>query len=236
MRRACSAPAPCSPTTAAESTTVSALLQTPTGLRAFFAGLISSDQNHDGGLSTATSADGVTWAVQPTLASQSDGSGNEASSVYAAGGIGATLFSNGTPLSIWGDTGSGYHVGTAQSTPDVRYTSSFATAADPDAATDAATGAVAIAWNDIDLDTCGSRSSRRRPARGSRPARPRTRPAATRPTSCPRSELPAAPAAPTGSTWRISVATTRSRAPRRSGGSARQTRRPSRTPTAASPE
>jgi hypothetical protein len=131
----------------------SELLRTSTGLRAFFAGLISSDQNHDGGLSTATSADGVTWAVQPTLASQTDGAGNEASSVYAAGGIGATLFGDGTPLSIWGDTGSGYHVGTAQNTPDVRYTSSFATASDPDAATDAASGAVAIAWNDIDLDT-----------------------------------------------------------------------------------
>jgi hypothetical protein len=119
-------------------------------LRAFFAGLFSADQNHDGGLSTATSGDGVSWTVQPTLASQASGA-NEASSVYAAGGIGGTTFKNGSPLSIWGDSGSGYHVGTSRGTPDVRYTNSFATAADPDAATDSATGAVAIGWNDIDL-------------------------------------------------------------------------------------
>jgi hypothetical protein len=130
-----------------------ALLPAAGGLRAFFAGLFSADPNHDGGLSTATSADGASWAVQPTLASQSDGSGNEASTVYAAGGIGATLLSDGTPLSIWGDSGSGYHVGTSQATPDVRYTSSFATASAPGAATDSATGAVAIGWNDIDLES-----------------------------------------------------------------------------------
>jgi hypothetical protein len=127
-----------------------ALLAVPGGLRAFFAGLFSGDQNHDGGLSTATSADGASWAVQPTLASATDGAGNEASTVYVASGIDATLFSNGTPLSIWGDPGSGYHVGTSQGTPDVRYGTSGASTFDPGAATDSATGAVAIGWNDLD--------------------------------------------------------------------------------------
>ena len=122
------------------------------GLRAFFAGLISSDQKHDGGLSTATSADGVTWAVQPTLASETDGADNEQSTVYAAAGIGGTLFSNGTPLSIWGSGDAGYHVGTSETTPDVRFGGST-DVFDPDAATDAATGQVAIAWNSIDTES-----------------------------------------------------------------------------------
>ena len=122
------------------------------GLRAFFAGLISSDQKHDGGLSTATSADGVTWAVQPTLASETDGSDNEQSTVYAAAGIGGTLFSNGTPLSIWGSGNAGYHVGTSETTPDVRFGGST-DVFDPDAATDSATGQVAIAWNSIDTES-----------------------------------------------------------------------------------
>ena len=129
-----------------------ALIPLSGGLRAFFAGLFSGDQNHDGGLSTATSTDGVSWSVQPTLASQASGA-NEASTVYAAGGIGGTLLKSGAPLSIWGDSGSGYHVGTSTGTPDVRYTSSLATASAPNAATDSATGAVAIGWNDIDLES-----------------------------------------------------------------------------------
>ena len=131
-----------------------ALLTVPDGsVRAFFTGLIASDQNHDGGMSTATSPDGVTWTVQPTLASQSDGSGNEASPVYAATGVGGTLFNNGTPLSVWGDSApgaAGYHVGTSQNTPDVRIAPTQVTVASPEAATDAASGAVAIGWNDLD--------------------------------------------------------------------------------------
>jgi hypothetical protein len=131
-----------------------ALLPGPAGsLRAFFAGLISSDENHDGGMSTATSTDGVSWNVQPTLASQSDGAGNEESPVYAAAGIGGTMFSNGTPLSVWGDSGPnahGYHVGTSQATPDVLFGGSTATVTYPGAATDSDTGAVAVGWNDID--------------------------------------------------------------------------------------
>ncbi len=129
------------------------LLRVGGGVQAFFAGLISSDQNHDGGMSTATSADGVSWTVQPSLASESDGSGNEQSPIYAAAGIGGTVFKNGTPLSVWGDSApgaAGYHVGTSQSTPDVRIRPTQATVGSPEAATDSATGEVAIGWSDLD--------------------------------------------------------------------------------------
>jgi len=129
------------------------LLPGPAGsLRAFFTGLFAADQNHDGGMSTATSADGVSWAVQPTLASEANGA-NEASPVYAAAGLGGTMFNNGTPLSIWGDSApgaSGYHVGTSTNTPDVRFGGTAAGTVDPEAATDSDTGAVFIGWNDID--------------------------------------------------------------------------------------
>lgn len=130
-----------------------ALLPAPGGsLRAFFSGLFADDQNHDGGMSTATSPNGVAWTVQPTLASEADGA-NEASPIYAAAGIGGTLFNNGTPLSVWGDSApgaAGYHVGTSTNTPDVRIAPSAATVSAPEAATDSDTGAVAVGWNDID--------------------------------------------------------------------------------------
>lgn len=130
-----------------------ALVPGPAGsLRAFFSGLFADDQNHDGGMSTATSADGVSWAVKPTLASQASGA-NEASPVYAAAGIGGTAFNNGTPLSIWGDSSpgaSGYHVGVSPGTPDVRFGGTAAGTVDPEAATESSSGAVAIGWNDID--------------------------------------------------------------------------------------
>lgn len=129
------------------------LLPGPAGsLRAFFTGLFGDDQNHDGGMSTATSTDGVSWTVKPSLASEADGA-NEASPVYAAAGLGGTMFNNGTPLSIWGDSApgaSGYHVGLSPGTPDVRFGGTAAGTVDPEAATDSDTGQVMIGWNDID--------------------------------------------------------------------------------------
>jgi len=127
------------------------LLPAPGGLRAFFAGLSAGDP-HDGGLSTAVSPDGVTWSVQPTLASQ-ETSGNEASPVYAAAGIGGTSFNNGTPLAVWGVASpgtQGYHVGTDPSTPDVRFGAGAVSVYAPEAATDSATGQVAIGWTELD--------------------------------------------------------------------------------------
>lgn len=129
------------------------LLPGPAGsLRAFFTGLFAADQDHDGGMSTATSTNGVSWNVQGTLASEADGA-NEASPVYAAAGLGGTMFNNGTPFSIWGDSSpgaSGYHVGTSPGTPDVRFGGTAAGTIDPEAATDSDTGQVVIGWNDID--------------------------------------------------------------------------------------
>ena len=129
------------------------LLPTPGGgLRAFFAGLYPDDP-HDVGLSTATSADGVSWAVQPSLAS--DARTGRRSSVYAAAGIGGTIAGDGTPISIWGDSApnqAGYHVGTSDQDPDVRFGGGGATVGGPNAATDSSTGQVAIAWGDLDAD------------------------------------------------------------------------------------
>lgn len=122
------------------------------GLRAFFAGLYPDDP-HDVGMSTATSADGVGWAVQPTLASASEP--GRRSPVYVASGIGGTILGNGTPLSIWGDSAPnahGYHVGTSDQSPDVPYAGGGATAGGPNAATDSESGAVAIGWNDLNED------------------------------------------------------------------------------------
>ena len=117
------------------------------GLRAFFAGLYPNDP-HDVGLSTATSADGVTWDVQPTLAS--DDRAGAQSSVYTAI-IGGTFFANGTPLSIWSDPNRGYHIGTSDQTPDVEFgTPRVASVFAPNAATDSATGQVAIGWSEED--------------------------------------------------------------------------------------
>jgi hypothetical protein len=91
--------------------------------------------------------------VQPTLAS--DSRPGRRSPVYAASGINATLFANGTPLSIWGDSAPnahGYHVGTSDQTPDVLYGSGGANVGGPGAATDSATGQVAIGYSDLATD------------------------------------------------------------------------------------
>lgn len=133
------------------ATTGVSLLPAPGGgLRAFFAGLIP-DHPLDTGMATATSADGVSWAVQPTLASASQP--GKRSPVYAAQGIGGTIAKNGVPISIWGDSSpgsAGYHVGTDDKDPDVHFGGSGATVGSPNAATDSATGQVVIAWGDID--------------------------------------------------------------------------------------
>lgn len=134
------------------ATSSAALLPAPGGgLRAFFGGLYP-DHPLDVGMATATSPDGVTWAVQPTLAS--DSRTGKRSSVYAAAGIGGTIANNGVPISIWGDSApgqAGYHVGTDDKTDDVRFgDETSATVGGPNAATDTATGQVAIAWNDLD--------------------------------------------------------------------------------------
>jgi hypothetical protein len=125
-----------------------ALLPVPGGgLRAFFTGIDGGQSPHDSLVSTATSADGVTWALQATAASDSTPEGS-----VSKGSLGGTFFANGTPLSIWGDQYRGYHVGTSDQTPDVTNWGSdrTATVAGPNAATDSSTGEVAIGWDDLD--------------------------------------------------------------------------------------
>jgi hypothetical protein len=133
------------------ATTGVSLLPAPGGgLRAFFAGLADGDP-HDVGMSTATSADGASWTVQPTLASASQP--GKRSPVYAAQGIGGTIANNGVPISIWGDSSpgsAGYHVGTDDKDEDVHFGGSGATVGSPNAATDTVTGQIVIAWGDID--------------------------------------------------------------------------------------
>ena len=122
------------------------------GLRAFFAGL-SDGHSLDGVMATATSADGVSWAVQDTPAS--DGRTGSRSPVYAAAGIGGTIGTDGTPISIWGDSApgaAGYHVGTSSTEPDVHFGGSGASVTGPNAAVDSETGQVVIAWNDLDAE------------------------------------------------------------------------------------
>ncbi|MGH2838162.1 MAG: hypothetical protein ACRDJY_07420, partial [Thermoleophilaceae bacterium] len=126
-----------------------ALLTSPDGsLRAFFTGIEGNASSaHEGVVSTATSADGVSWAVQPTGASDSTPEGS-----FSKGELGGTFFANGTPMSIWSDQYRGYHVGTSDQTPDVAFgPDRTATVSSPDAATDGATGQVAIGWNDGDV-------------------------------------------------------------------------------------
>jgi len=122
------------------------------GLRAFFAGLYP---NHplDVGMATATSSDGVSWFVQPTLAS--DGRTGTRSPVYVASGISGTITNNGVPISIWGDSSpgaAGYHVGTSSTDPDVHFGGPSATVGSPNVATDSASGQVVIGWNDLDSE------------------------------------------------------------------------------------
>ena len=122
------------------------LLAAPGGsLRAFFTGLHAGQAPYDSMVATATSADGISWAVQPTAASDSTPEGS-----VAKGDLGGTIFKNGTPMSIWGDQYRGYHVGLSDQTPDVNFGSDqTATVSGPNAATDGQTGDVAIGWDDI---------------------------------------------------------------------------------------
>ena len=102
-------------------------------------------------MATATSFDGVSWAVQPTPAS--DDRTGLGSPVYAAQGIGGTIANNGTPISIWGDSSpgaAGYHIGTSSNEPDIHFGGPSATVGGPNVATDSVSGQVVIAWSDLD--------------------------------------------------------------------------------------
>ena len=139
------------PGTSATVSSSLALVPAPGGgLRAFFSGL-SPDHALDQRMATATSFNGVSWAVQPSPAS--DDRTGLGSPVYVAQGIGGTIASNGTPISIWGDSSpgaAGYHIGTSSTDPDIHFGGPSPTVGGPNVITDSVSGQVVTAWNDLD--------------------------------------------------------------------------------------
>jgi hypothetical protein len=117
------------------------------GLRAFFAGLGGPLTDR---LATASAAaDGKTWIVQPTPAS--NGVKGTGKPVYAANGIGAALALDGTPFTVWGDSApgaNGLHAGLSATDPDQQIAG--AAPVDPGVAVDSKTGQVVAAWNSLD--------------------------------------------------------------------------------------
>lgn len=121
-----------------------ALVSTAGGLRAFFAGLVGTESNPlQGRLATATSTDGTSWTVQPDSASNNT---DTLSSVYASAGVAAAVGTDGTPITAWGDTGSGYHFGISSTTPDMRYGGGSCCVYAPGIGVDSVTGETVLAW------------------------------------------------------------------------------------------
>lgn len=158
-----------------------ALITEAGGLRAFFSGLFGSASSPLQGLmATATSADGASWTVQPSPASNDTTLGR--SPVYAGAGIGAALGADGIPISTWGDSSpgsAGYHVGLSAAGPDIRFSSDCCVYA-PNIGVDSITGEAFLAWQYLQ-GTSGTAymsltpgSARRQPP-GSGAAAPETR-------------------------------------------------------------
>lgn len=129
-------------------------------LRAFFA----ATNVFDSVMASATSADGGTWTVHGPV-SKLEPQGRP---VYAAGGIGAALGTDGTFYSIWGDSapgGGGFHVGLDPNAPDGELPGGLKV--DPDVGVDSQSGQVFGAWNSLDdegvvvmpLNPAGGRAS-----------------------------------------------------------------------------
>ena len=126
-----------------------ALLAGPGGLGAFFVG-IDAGKPLDGLVAAAASADGVSWGAP--VAASNDSTGGR---LRPRAPLGGTLLNDGTPLSIWGGFNgeAGYHVGTNAADANVRFFDGDAARCcivEPNAATDAATGAVTIGYTDTD--------------------------------------------------------------------------------------
>jgi hypothetical protein len=115
------------------------------GLRVFFAAVNA----FDGALISATSGDGVSWSGQGPVSK----TGTDRSPVYAAGGIGAGLGTDGTLYSIWGDSapdGGGFHAGLDPAVPDGDLPGGLKR--DPDVGVDSRTGQVVAGWNSLEGD------------------------------------------------------------------------------------
>jgi len=126
------------------------LLPRPGGsIRALFSGIFPGSPLPGGYstvMATTTSSDGASWT--PINAASNNQSGSN-SPVYAAAGIGGALASNGTPMSIWGDSspsGGGFHLGLDGTDADGDLGSACCER-DPNIAVDSATGVFAFGWN-----------------------------------------------------------------------------------------
>ncbi|MBI5310984.1 MAG: hypothetical protein HZB14_08195 [Actinobacteria bacterium] len=124
-----------------------ALIRSGDGLRAFFSGLTGSESDPlQGVLATATSADGGSWSLQPTAASNNSPGGKSA--VYSAAGISAALGSGGVPVSAWGDSApgeAGYHFDLSFASADNRFSTECCVYA-PNIGVDSVTGETVLAW------------------------------------------------------------------------------------------
>jgi hypothetical protein len=120
------------------------VVRAPDGsLRAFFAAVNA----FDGAMIGAASADGVSWSGRGPVSK----TGTDRSPVYAAGGIGAAVGTDGTFYSIWGDSapgGGGFHAGLDPAVPDGDLPGGLKR--DPDVGADSQTGRVVAGWNSLD--------------------------------------------------------------------------------------
>jgi hypothetical protein len=125
-------------------TPVPKLLASPSGLQVFFGGIrtINSGETNDN-LNLATAgADGATWTLVPGNIAKGD-------SAYGSD-IGGALLGDGTPIQVWGGTGSGVftHRGLNQGTQNFPLQGQLGGCCgySPDMAVDTKNGSVFVAW------------------------------------------------------------------------------------------
>jgi hypothetical protein len=120
------------------------VVRAPDGsLRAFFA----ATNVFDSVMASATSPDGGSWTVQGPVSKLEP----QGKPVYAAGGIGAALGTDGTFYSIWGDSapgGGGFHIGLDPNAPDGDLPGGLKV--DPDVGVNSQGGQVFAGWNSLD--------------------------------------------------------------------------------------
>ena len=120
------------------------LVAMPDGtLRAFFGGIRSTNAGEtNNSLNTATApGTGTPWTLQEGKAA--------ASTVVYPSQVAAALAGGGTPIVVWNDSCpgcNGFHFGTTPGTPDFKYETRGCCAYEANAAVDATTGEVVVAW------------------------------------------------------------------------------------------
>jgi hypothetical protein len=153
------------------------LIATPEGLRVFFGGIrtINSGETNDN-LNTATAGpDGAAWSLAPGNVAESD-------SAYASD-QGAALLADGTPIEVWGGTGSGVfvHRGLDPNTPNFPLQGQLGGCCgyQPDVAVDTKTGATFVVWYSNANDKFGVFAQSLDPATGTPSGAPTLMPGST---------------------------------------------------------